>query len=245
MTFAWGVNPFDRDVLLFLNQFAGRFPIFDAFVGMLAGSHLLKGVVITLLFLWIWFRRGSDRSRDREFVIWALFISMASVLVARALALSLPFRERPLRVADLHFRLPYGVNRLELLGWSSFPSDHAAIFFAASAALLFVSRRVGILALLYTFFLICMPRVYLGIHYPTDILAGALIGVSLNALTAVPGFRIAVASPFLRWEQEHPGSFYPFLFLITFEFSELFDSLRTICQFGFMVAKQILNYMLH
>jgi undecaprenyl-diphosphatase len=245
MTLAWGVNAFDRDVLLFLNQFAGRFPFFDAFVGMLAGPHLLKGVVITLPFLWIWFRPGNDKMRDRAFVVWGLFISMVAIFVARALALSLPFRERPLRAAELHFHLPYGADRLELVGWSSFPSDHATIFFAASAALLFVSRRLGIVALLYTFFLICMPRVYLGIHYPTDILAGALIGVSLGALTAVPKLRVGFATPFLRWEQERPGSFYPFFFLITFEFSELFTSLRAIGHFGVILAKQVLSCCLH
>ena len=245
MTFRWGVTAFDRAILLFLNQFAGRSPIFDAFVGMLATPNLLKGAVITILFIWVWFRSGEDKTRDREFVIWTFFISMASVLVARALALTLPFRERPLREAALHFHLPYGADRLAVLGWSSFPSDHAVIFFAASTALLFISRRLGIWSLLYTFFVICMPRVYLGIHYPTDILAGAVIGIGLNAFTARPKLRTGVAGPFLRWEHEYPSRFYPFFFLVAFEFSELFDSLRAVGHFGFIFAKQILARVLH
>lgn len=244
MTSAWGVNSFDRDILLFLNQFAGRSRVFDAFVGLLATPNLLKGAVICVLFIWMWFRAGEEKSRDRVFVLWSLFISMASVLLARALALTLPFRERPLREAALQFHLPYAADRLELVGWSSFPSDHAAMFFAASTALLFFSRRLGIFALLYTFFVICMPRVYLGIHYPTDILAGALIGIGLNAFTAQPKLRTAFATPFLRWEHEYPSRFYPFFFLLAFEFSELFNSVRAIGHFAFICAKQLLSRVL-
>lgn len=245
MILAWGLNSFDRDILLFLNQFAGRFPVFDALVTVLATRNLLKGAIITVVFVWIWFRTGSDKTRDREWVIWALFISLVSVLIARALAYSLPFRERPLRVPDLQFHMPYAADRLALMGWSSFPSDHAAIFFAASTTLLFISRRLGILSLLYTFFVICIPRIYLGVHYPTDIVAGALIGIGLNALIAFPHLRTRLASPFVRWEHEHPGSFYPVFFLIAFEFSELFDSLRALEHFVQILAKQVLALVLN
>jgi undecaprenyl-diphosphatase len=245
MILAWGLNSFDRDILLFLNQFAGRFPVFDALVTMLATRNLLKGAVITVLFVWIWFRTSGDKTRDHELVIWSFFISMTSIFVARALAFSLPFRERPLRVPELQFHVPYAADRLALIGWSAFPSDHAAIFFAASTALLFISRQLGILSLLYTFFAICIPRVYLGVHYPTDIIAGALIGISLGALTALPRLRAAVASPLLRWEHDYPGSFYPFFFLVAFEFSELFDSVRAAGHVGYVFIRQALNHSLH
>lgn len=63
----------------------------------------------------------------------------------------------------------------------SFPSNHAALAAAAAVALLFVSRRLGAVALIAAG-LIAASRVWVGAHYPHDVLAGCLVG----ALVALP-----------------------------------------------------------
>ena len=59
----------------------------------------------------------------------------------------------------------------------SFPSGHTGASFAAAAALFFAGSRgwipVGILAVLIGF-----SRLYLYVHYPSDVLAGALLGIA-------------------------------------------------------------------
>ncbi|WP_327470703.1 phosphatase PAP2 family protein [Baekduia sp.] len=62
-----------------------------------------------------------------------------------------------------------------------FPSDHATAAFAIAVALLLHSRRWGALALVAATIL-AITRVAMGIHYPTDVLAGAAVG-GLSALT--------------------------------------------------------------
>ena len=57
----------------------------------------------------------------------------------------------------------------------SFPSDHAAVAFAIAFAVLAFSRRAGA-AFLAGAILIAASRVVVGVHYPTDVLAGALVG---------------------------------------------------------------------
>ena len=57
----------------------------------------------------------------------------------------------------------------------SFPSGHTATAFAAAVVLVYGSPGIGMLALLAAT-LIGLGRMATGVHYPTDVLAGALLG---------------------------------------------------------------------
>ena len=70
----------------------------------------------------------------------------------------------------------------------SFPSGHAATSFACAATLaIFLPRRAAVLYVLAA--LIAYSRVYVGVHYPLDVIAGAALGLlvatSLRLLPAV------------------------------------------------------------
>ena len=67
----------------------------------------------------------------------------------------------------------------------SFPSAHATSSLAAAGALSRVEPRAGMpLHLLAG--LICLSRPYLGMHYPSDVLAGAALGAVLGRLAPLP-----------------------------------------------------------
>jgi len=68
----------------------------------------------------------------------------------------------------------------------SFPSDHAAAAFAIAFAVLAFSRRGG-LAFLAAATLIGLSRIALGMHYPSDVVAGALVGWAAAMLVTGPG----------------------------------------------------------
>ncbi len=64
----------------------------------------------------------------------------------------------------------------------SFPSGHSGSSFAAAAVIfLMCPRRYGIPALMLAS-AIALSRLYVGVHYPTDVMAGALIGAAVAAL---------------------------------------------------------------
>jgi membrane-associated phospholipid phosphatase len=75
-------------------------------------------------------------------------------------------------------RLPDGGR-----GGFSMPSSHAVNNFAAVAffLLLFPSRRTGMI-LFFIALLVAITRLYLGLHYPSDVAAGALFGLIIGYL---------------------------------------------------------------
>ena len=61
----------------------------------------------------------------------------------------------------------------------SFPSGHTLASFEAATVLMIRDKRFGIPALILAI-LIALSRLYLYVHYPTDVLAGALLGVFIG-----------------------------------------------------------------
>ena len=229
------MNGFDTAALSFVNGFAHRSEALDATVRLLALNNLFKGGVVVPLVWWAWFRRRADPAKAREILLSTMLACLASLAAGRVLARALPFRLRPLHDPAFHFQMPFGTPPAILSGWSSFPSDHAVMFFALGMGLFCADRLAGAIALLYTALVICPPRLYLGLHWPSDMVAGALLGLAFGWAAARPAVRAAAARPLLAWEERHTGFFHAGLFLLSCEMVNLFDDVRDFVEIGFKI----------
>lgn len=231
------MNAFDSVILTFLTQIHLA-PLADHAIRVIAGLYTFKGFLLIPLLWWIWFQPGESREWRREMVIATVASGLLALAVGRFMAHFLPFRTRPIFNQDLH--LHFAMESLRdsgLTGFSSFPSDHAMLWAAIAMGIFLVWRTVGVLALLYTAIFICLPRAYLGFHYPTDLLAGAAIGIVITWILTRNSVRGRTAAPTLRWMMRFPGPASVFAFLVCFELVTQFNDLLMLAH---SVAKVML-----
>ena len=100
---------------------------------------------------------------------------LLGVIIGNLLLKNLVARVRPY---DVDLTVSLLVDRLTDF---AFPSGHTLASFGAATALTVRYRRAGAAALVLAG-LIAFSRLYLFVHYPTDVLAGALLGVGLGLL---------------------------------------------------------------
>ena len=225
------MNFFDASIIYFVNSFVHRWFAVDATFALIATNTLFSGGAIAAIIWWAWFRFDTKQSQAREFLSCGIFTAFLSVVAARSLAALLPYRERPIHRPELHLRMPFVFNESTVVHWSSFPSDHAAMFFALALSVYFVSRRAGIAAFCYVLLFVCVPRLYMGFHYPTDLVVGAFIGIGVAYLARIESFRRATTLPVMRCLERSPGLFYAGFFIVTFQIAIIFASFRHIARY--------------
>jgi membrane-associated phospholipid phosphatase len=226
------MNAFDTQVIDYLSHITFQSQLVPHIILAVANHYLFKGLVLIALLWWVWFKPGGQTQRNHELVIAAIVSGLLALILGRLMAHYLPFRMRPMYNPAFEALFPStaAVKEPLLRTWSSFPSDHAMLWCAVATGIFVASWRVGIYALLHAAILICLPRVFLGLHYTSDVLVGAALGIGMACVMSLPYVRTRVAAPVLTIAQRYPGAFYAMAFILSFELAMQFDELRSLAQ---------------
>jgi undecaprenyl-diphosphatase len=220
------ISAIDTGVYHFLNAAVGN-RFLDRFFYYQESNTLLKCGLLVSAYWYFWFRPGPDRE-GRRATIWTIILAtLLALTVNRVISTMAPFRVRPMFEAGLTAR-PLQIPPLtDLENWSSFPSDHASYLCALAFGLAYLSRRHIVAIAVYTAAWICLPRLYLGVHYFSDIVAGAAIGcATVMIVLRNRWIRGSVAPRVVAFAETQPHWFYAAAFLVMFEMGDLFWDLR-------------------
>ena len=199
-------------------------------------NKALKFLPLVLVICWYWFKKTSKQQHNRQILVETVLCSLSAIFIGRVLALTLPFRERPYLNHELNVST---IDNHLLRTWSSFPSDHAVLSFALAASLFRISPSVGILAFLHASIIICLPRAALGLHYPSDIVGGSIIGIIIIAMFSQIKARERLVTAALSIEHKYAEFFYIAGFIIFYEIIEMFNSIRGLVNKVFTLLRYI------
>ena len=169
----------DQTGLFHVNQVWSN-KLFDAVLPWLRESALwLPLYLFFIVFVLINFgKRGA---------VWVIFFLICVTICDQLSGYFKHWIQRP-RPCNDPFMAQYIKLRLEYCSPSfSFTSSHAANHFGVAAFMHYTLKHVAGIKTAWLFlwaFIICYAQMYVGIHYPLDILGGMLIGLSAGGLTA-------------------------------------------------------------
>lgn len=151
------------------NGLAGRSPTLDAVIRVLMNDYALTTALVLLLFaLWFTGKSRTVREQNQRAVLSAIASMLLGNLFVKALNLVF-YRPRP-----------FAEHTVKLLFYrpsdSSFPSNPTSIGFCIATSVWWFNRKMG-LVLYVLASLLGLARLCGGVHYPSDILGGALIGM--------------------------------------------------------------------
>ena len=195
---------FDLWFIRQLAQLLGRWRLLDMGVQSAIQHNVLGGFWYAAALFVFWIRGGQPESEAvRRRILTTLAGSLIALLLM-LLAATLIAWPPPFHHAGLAELYPRYIYRNESA--SSFPSQSTTLYAAVAAGVFSLHRVTGSLLWVGVVLLVGLPRIYVGGHYPTDVLAGIVLGLAgyatarflLEPRLALPMARVFKGKTWLR-----------------------------------------------
>lgn len=179
LTFWQHIQPIDVWLITHINQQWGN-NLFDTILPFMRES-LFWIPLYTFLLLFVTINFGA---RGWWWVLGVVLTAALADIISSQIIKQTVMRTRPCQDDDVSTQLRFFINYCP--GSSSFTSSHATSHFAQAMFFYLTLRMVTKWAALFFLwaFIIAYTQVYVGVHYPFDVLCGALLGCLIGFLMA-------------------------------------------------------------
>lgn len=220
------ITGLDREILLTLNALGGgNNDLWD-----LANNSLFRGFPVFFSLVALWF--SSDRPERRGRMLAGLLAVCLATMLSVWSQFHTAVHIRP--ILDLAIPLDTVIPRTPWDRTNSFPSDTATLFFSLAAVVFVEKRSVGLLCFAWVAAIVAIPRVIVGLHYPSDIIGALVLGPAIVFLfTALPYPR-GLFERVLTWFEGRLYIVHALLFVFLAEAFDLFPSVQAL---GKMLAR--------
>ena len=255
-----------QSLYLWINGFAGRWPLLDEIQALVLNNDLMKGGVVgaCVIAAWYWGRSAEMQLASRRTVL-AIFIGCIAVIATTKTISRMTHFPRPyvlsqetfildhaqLRsIETLPFKVPLDAKSqdrfadlragtIDANDLESFPSDHAGFFIFVSLGLFFVSRWLGVISLAWVTVFVLGSKVMSGQHAPLDIAGGALIAVvwALLVFSWSQSLGRRLLDRTVQASFAYPSLASVVVFLLTFEVSATFGNTHQLLSAGKQMFK--------
>ncbi|MED0960611.1 undecaprenyl-diphosphatase [Bacillus paramycoides] len=152
-------------VFQWINNFAGSSKLLDTL--MIAITNSVPYVAI-LFMLILWFNNGKKENAIRkQYTVLYTTLSVSIALLVNVLIHAVYYHPRPFITHHINQLVPHAAD-------SSFVSDHSVLVFSIAFAFILRGEKLKYIALIWAI-LVGVSRIYVGVHYPLDILGAAFL----------------------------------------------------------------------
>lgn len=155
----------DYTVFQLINGLSGRWALLDEIMRFFATDYMVPTGLISII-VFLWFSGRQELQKQALLAIVSLALANAFVSLSNAFW----FRSRPFTDHDVNLLFYHPSD-------SSFPANSSATTWALAWTLWMHNRTIGGIALILAF-MMALSRIFVGVHYPLDVIVGAVIGIA-------------------------------------------------------------------
>lgn len=226
------VDHMDLDLLLKLNHLVSGNSIFYHIVNIFGNNPFVRGLPIFSALAYTTLVAINPAKKGK--IILELIGVVLAILVAVYCQTNLHIHLRPI------FDTNIPIN--DVTGWIShkaemgnrlysLPSDTATCYFALSAIIFLENKRLGIFCFIWNIFTVGLCRIALGIHYPSDIFFGMILGITFVYILSKFSFANKNISYFFNKYDKQNFLYVNVVFIFSMEAYNLFVGLQSIYNF--------------